>query len=96
MTNHEAPFKTIFNMDNDQIGSYHRRVNISKHMESLIRFINGEWVVSKDDTFDFSSCCKRGGSGDVNTDNHYICIYGLKDDESMGALNLDEHGYNIS
>ena len=54
MTAHETPFKTIFNMDEDLIGSYYSRVEIPKDLECLVRFIDGEWVVSKnDDKFDF-------------------------------------------
>ena len=86
-------------MDNDLAGTFHGMVKIPSHLESNVRFIDGEWVVSKDDyKFDFFSGCKRGGSGDVKSDEHYICVYGLvlKYDEKMGSLNLDEHGFNIS
>lgn len=99
MTEHTTAFKTIFKMDNDLAGTFHGMVKIPSHLESNVRFIDGEWVVSKDDyKFDFFSGCKRGGSGDVKSDEHYICVYGLvlKYDEKMGALNLDEHGFNIS
>ena len=99
MTAHETPFKTIFNMDEDLIGSYHSRVEIPKDLECLVRFIDGEWIVSKnDDKFDFFSGCNRRGSSDIKSAQHYICIYGLlvKYDERMGALNLDSHGFNIS
>ncbi|XP_068718689.1 uncharacterized protein [Montipora capricornis] len=99
MTAHNTPFKTIFKMDDDLTGSYHGKVNIPKDLECLVRFIDGEWVVSKDDDkFDFFSGCNRGGSRDIYSDQHYICIYGLllKYDERMGALNLDRHGFNIS
>lgn len=99
MTAHETPFKTIFNMDEDLIGSYHSRVEIPKDLECLVRFIDGEWIVSKnDDKFDFFSSCNRRGSSHIKSAQHYICIYGLlvKYDERMGALNLDSHGFNIS
>lgn len=99
MTEHETAFETIFKMNSDLIGSHHGIVTIPKNLESLVRFVDGEWVTSKDeDKFDFFSGCDRGGSGDVTSEDHYICIYGLvvKYDEQMGALNLDEHSFNIS
>lgn len=99
MTTHQVAFKVIFKMDSDLTGSYHGRVKIPSHLECLVRYIGGEWVVSKDyDKFDFFSGCNRGGSGAVESEDQYICIYGLllKYDETMGALNLDEQGFNIS
>ena len=99
MTTHQAAFKVIFKMDSDLTGSYHGKVKIPSHLECLVRYIGGEWVVSKDyDKFDFFSGCNRGGSGAVESEDQYICIYGLllKYDETMGALNLDEQGFNIS
>lgn len=62
-------------------------------MECFVRFIDGEWVVSKsDDKFDFFSGCKCGGSGNVDFGDYYFCIYGLvfKYDEERGVLNVDE------
>ena len=46
--------------------------------------------------FKFSGC-NRGGSSDIKSAQHYICIHGLllKYDERMGALNLDSYGFNI-
>ena len=99
MTTHQAAFKVIFKMDSDLTGSYHGKVKIPSHLECLVRYIGGEWVVSTDyDKFDFFSGCNRGGSGAVESEDQYICIYGLllKYDERMGALNLDEQGFNIS
>lgn len=78
MTKHQAAFKVIFKMDNDLTGSYHGMVKIPSQLECFVRFIDGEWVVSKsDDKFDFFSGCKRGGSGNVDSGDHYLCIYGL-------------------
>lgn len=99
MTKHQAAFKVIFKMDNDLTGSYHEMVKIPSQLECFVRFIDGQWVVSKsDDKFDFFSGCKRGGSGNVDSGDHYLCIYGLvlKYDEERGALNVDEQGFNIS
>ena len=86
-------------MDSDLTGLYHGKVKIPSHLECLVRYIGGEWVVSTDyDKFDFFSGCNRGGSGSMKSEDHYICIYGLLliYDERMGALNLDEQGFNIS
>lgn len=62
-------FKIIFKMDDDLIGLYYGKVNIFKDFECFVRFIDGEWVVSKDDDkFDFFSGCNCGGSCDIYFD----------------------------
>ena len=78
ITQDEAVFLVIFNMKQDIVGTFNGPMTISAQMRKFTKYFEGEWFVGDTpESIDMSTACSRGGSGNVNSEIHKMCILGL-------------------
>lgn len=93
ITEDEAVFLVIFNMKQDAVGTFNGPMTIKAQMERYVKYFEGEWFVGETvDSIDMSTACSRGGSDDVNSDIHTMCILGmvLTYDPNSGFLTMSK------
>ncbi|KAJ7378668.1 hypothetical protein OS493_021971, partial [Desmophyllum pertusum] len=78
-------------MKQDAVGTFNGPMTIKAQMERYVKYFEGEWFVGETvDSIDMSTACSRGGSDDVSSDIHSMCILGmvLTYDPNSGFLTM--------
>lgn len=99
MTTEGKTFQVIFTNDKAMYGRYHGPERMLPQMEKYVRFYSGRWFSGeRADKIDMRTACRWGGSGNVLSDDHRVCILGMvmTYDDPTGFLILKQNDFDFS